>query len=130
MARLLRYDPDKHHRRSIRLKNYDYAQPGAYFVTICTHNRECILGEVSYAGVRLNAFGEIVQACWRDLPAHYPHVILDIFVVMPNHVHSILVLSDVGGGSPPRSTTPGRGDRAPTGDDAGPDSCLLQIPVH
>ena len=88
------YDPRKHHRRSIRLPGYDYAQPGAYFVTICTHGRACLFGRVVDGEMRLNDAGRIVQASWDDLPNHYPHVQLDAFVTMPNHVHGIIILMD------------------------------------
>ena len=87
------YDgPDMHRRRSIRLPGYDYAQPGAYFVTICTHNRECVLGEVVDGRVVLSPFGETADECWRDLPSHFPGLLLGPFVAMPNHVHGVLVL--------------------------------------
>lgn len=89
------YDPTRHHRRSVRLRHYDYAQPGAYFVTICTHHRACLLGAVAAEAVRLSAAGRIVQAAWNDLPRHYPHVALDAFVVMPNHLHGIIQIIDL-----------------------------------
>ncbi len=88
-----------YHRRSIRLQGYDYAQVGAYFVTICTYNRECLLGQVVDGHTVLNQYGEIVVACWNDLPNHYLSVELDAFVVMPNHVHGTILLADpVGAG--------------------------------
>jgi REP element-mobilizing transposase RayT len=94
------------HRRSIRLKGYDYAYPGAYFVTICTHNREHLFGEIVDSQMQWNEHNCIVQACWDDLPYHYPHVELDAFVVMPNHIHGIIVLVDVvGAGLRPAPTT-------------------------
>ena len=83
----MRYDPNKHHRRSIRLEGYDYSQPGAYFATICTHQRESMLGEIINGVMILNACGRIVQHAWDDLPNHYAHVLLDEFCVMPNHFH-------------------------------------------
>ena len=89
-----KYDAEKYHRRSIRLKGYDYSQEGAYFVTVCTHNRECIFGEVL-----LNEFGKIVESVWFDLPKHYPNVELDAFVIMPNHVHGIMIVGDVAVGA-------------------------------
>ncbi len=89
-----RYDPDRHHRRSIRLKGYDYAQAGAYFVTLCTQGRACLFGEAVDGEMRLNARGEIVRQCWADMPIHFPRVALDAFVIMPNHVHGIIVLAD------------------------------------
>lgn len=90
--------PQHSERKSPRLKDYDYAQAGAYFVTICTYGREYVFGEVVDGVMQLNAFGDIAQNCWDDLPQHYPHIELDLFVVMPNHVHGIVVLhSDVVG---------------------------------
>jgi REP element-mobilizing transposase RayT len=109
MLTVPRYDPDRHHRRSIRLKGYDYAQAGAYFVTVCAWNRECVFGEIVDTAARLNSLGEIVQGCWDDLPHHYPRVRLDAVVVMPNHVHGIVVLTDspdVGAGVKPAPTNP------------------------
>jgi len=87
------YDPNKHHRRSIRLRGYDYTRRGAYFVTICTHGRECLFGEVAGAEMRLNAYGRIVAECWEAIPAHFDRVELDAFVAMPNHVHAIVVFT-------------------------------------
>jgi putative transposase len=82
----------KNHRRSIRLKGYDYTQAGAYFVTICTKDRACLFGDVADGVMRLNQMGHIVRQCWLAIPNHVPHVLLDEFVVMPNHVHGILVI--------------------------------------
>src|SRR3954470_7404687 len=81
-------------RRSMRLPGYDYSQAGAYFVTICTHRRIPLFGEVVDDTVRLNANGLLVTATCNDLPVHYPNVDLDAFIVMPNHVHGILILTD------------------------------------
>ena len=88
----MRYDPEKHHRRSIRLKGYDYTRAGAYFVTICTKDGACLFGDVADGVMRLNQMGHIVRQCWLAIPDHFPHVLLDEFVVMPNHVHGILVI--------------------------------------
>jgi putative transposase len=90
----VKYNPDKHHRRSIRLKGYDYSSPGAYFITICTYQRECWFGEIVDCEMRLNEFGKMVNAFWQRLPFHFLNLQLDAFVVMPNHVHGILVLTD------------------------------------
>ena len=90
------FDPSVHHRRSIRLKDYDYSQAGAYFVTINTYELQHIFGEVGPDGVTLNELGMIVAECWEEIPAHYSAVELDAFVVMPNHVHGIIVINDVG----------------------------------
>ncbi len=102
------YDPRRHRRRSIRLKGYDYTQPGAYFVTMVTHHRRPLFGEVVDGEMRLNMFGEIVEWTWRDLPNHVANIVLDAFVVMPNHVHGIVIIVDdkhiVGAGSEPAPT--------------------------
>jgi REP element-mobilizing transposase RayT len=90
------FNSDLHHRRSIRLHNYDYSQAGAYFFTLCTQNRECLFGTVVEDTVRLNDVGRMVQEIWRALPDYYPGVELDNFVVMPNHIHGIVLLNDVG----------------------------------
>ncbi len=82
----MRYNPEKHHRHSIRLKGYDYTQAGAYFITICTHGRECLFGEVVDGEMRLNEHGRIVQDVWYDLPNHVSNVVLNGFVIMPNRL--------------------------------------------
>mgnify|MGYP000913469741 FL=1 len=92
----MKYDPKKHHRRSIRLKGYDYSQSGACFVTICTQNRVCLFGDIVDGEMRLNDAGKIVHGVWNDLPNHYPGMELDAFVVMPNHVHGIIVIVGAG----------------------------------
>ena len=88
------YDPNRHHRRSIRLKGYDYSQAGAYFITLCTQDRACLFGRVVNGEMRLNDAGRMVLAEWNRLPERFPQVVLDAFVVMPNHVHGILVITD------------------------------------
>ncbi len=93
---MMKYDPNKHHRRSIRLKGYEYTQAGGYFVTICTSQRECLFGEVINGEMRLSRYGETVQFNWNILPKRYPNVELDAFIVMPNHVHGIIVLKGNG----------------------------------
>lgn len=84
--------PANHHRRSIRLRGYDYAQAGAYFITICTHNRECLFGEIADGEMRLRPFGQIVTEQWNDIPSRFPVVEPDAFTVMPNHIHGIIVI--------------------------------------
>ena len=82
----------RYHRRSIRLKGYDYTQPGAYFVTICTHGRKMLFGRVVDGEMALNEFGEIVREEWFKTAQVRPYVRLyeDEFVVMPNHIHGII----------------------------------------
>ena len=84
----MKYDPTKHHRRSIRLKGYDYHNAGAYFVTICTQNRECVLEDPI-----VNA---IIKDVWQALPSWFPTIELDEFVIMPNHTHFVVWITDVG----------------------------------
>jgi putative transposase len=90
----LTHDLDRHHRRSVRLKGHDYAQPGAYFVTVCTRERESVLGRIVDSELRLSPIGEIVERNWHDIPARFPGIALDAFVVMPNHIHGIITVTD------------------------------------
>lgn len=85
------YNPDIHHRRSIRLKGYDYSSGGAYFVTICTHGRECLFGRIVDDKMQLNDAGEMIEEWWAKLPGKFPDVVLDSAIVMPNHFHGIIV---------------------------------------
>ena len=85
-----------HNRKTIRLKEYDYAQPGEYFITICTYEKEDTFGEIVADEMRLSQEGRIAQQCWRQIPSHFEDVELDEFVVMPNHIHGIIILNDHG----------------------------------
>ena len=87
------YDPQKHHRRSIRLRGYDYRDPGAYFVTICTDDRRCLFGEIIDNEMHLSDTGQAVQWIWNAIPERYSNVELDQYVIMPNHIYSIVVLN-------------------------------------
>ena len=88
----MKFNPKIHNRRSIRLQGYDYSQAGAYFVTICTHNRKCLFGDIADGEMWLNDAGRMVQAVWDEIPAHYPGIDIDAFVIMPNHIHGIIVI--------------------------------------
>ena len=85
-------------RRTIRLQEYDYSQSGYYFVTICAKNRRCLFGEIvanaetPHFTPTLSNIGEIVKECWLNIPIHYPNVLLDQYVIMPNHVHGIIII--------------------------------------
>jgi REP element-mobilizing transposase RayT len=88
------YNPEIHHRNSIRLRGYDYSSSGAYFVTVCIKNKECLFGEIVDGMMRLNHAGELIHEIWDALPKRYDDIDLDAFVVMPNHVHGIIILTD------------------------------------
>ena len=88
-------------RRSLRLQGYDYAQAGAYFVTLCTQGRECLFGEIMDGKMLLNDAGRMVNEEWHALPQRFPTVELDAFVVMPNHVHGIIVIASSGNNPAP-----------------------------
>ncbi len=95
------FNPNLHHRRSIRLAGYDYSQSGAYFVTICTVHRACLLGEVLDGEMTLSTLGCVVDECWLWLQNQYEFVELDTYVIMPNHLHGVIFIldSDYTGGS-------------------------------
>ena len=110
-------DHNKNRRRSIRLKGYDYSQAGAYFVTIVAWQRECLFGDVVDGVMNLNRHGHIVRDAWFDLKNHYRHVELGEFVIMPNHVHGIIVLIDDGRGGSFASGRTNSPDISPAGAD-------------
>jgi len=87
---------EKHQRRSIRLKEYDYSNEGAYFVTIVSHNRMNIFGSIHHGRMNLNQTGKIVENTWLEIPSHYPYVQTDAYVIVPNHIHGILIFESVG----------------------------------
>ena len=86
------YDPLRHHRQSIRLRGHDYTQAGEYYVTLCVKDRECALGEIKDGLMLLSGIGEIAATCWLEIPRHFPNALLDEFVIMPDHMHGILIL--------------------------------------
>lgn len=98
----MKYNHDLHHRRSIRLGEYDYSQAGAYFITICTHNRSSIFGEIINGEMINNELGAIVRSRWDRLSKHHQNVELDESIIMPNHIHGIIVLHVAS----PESSTP------------------------
>ncbi len=90
----MKYDRNKHDRHSIRVPGYDYRTPGAYFITICSWQRECLFGEVIDGTMQLSTYGQTVLFNWSILPKRYKNVALDNFIVMQNHVHGIIILKD------------------------------------
>jgi putative transposase len=98
----MEYNFQQHHRHSIRLQGYDYSEPGAYFVTICTEGHKCLFGDIVEQEMRLNRYGQTMGGCWAWLGQQYPYIELDKSVIMPNHMHGIIIVlddSDCRGGS-------------------------------
>ena len=86
------YNPNIHHRRSVRLQGYDYSQAGLYFITICCDRRLCRFGNIENGEMKLNEFGKIAFDAWTKTPQLRPNVALGEFVIMPNHIHGIIYL--------------------------------------
>lgn len=83
------YDPDKHHRRSIRLLAYDYSRPGSYYVTLCTHEKEHLFGQIVEGEMVLNETGRRVRHAWSEL-FRFPGIVVEEFIAMPNHLHGAI----------------------------------------
>ncbi|MCY3720994.1 MAG: transposase [Candidatus Poribacteria bacterium] len=92
--------PNLPRRKPTRLRDYDYSQPGAYFVTVCAQHRKCLFGAIVDEQMQLNAISKIVVECWNRIPQHFPSVGLGESVIMPNHIHGIITCNPVGAGSP------------------------------
>ena len=90
-----KYNPNIHHRRSIRLKGYDYSMAGLYFITICCQNRAYFFGEIRDGQMALNDYGKIAFEEWLKLPRRFKNFELDVFQIMPNHMHGIIILKDI-----------------------------------
>ena len=101
------YDPEIHHRRSVRLKEFNYSRHGAYFITICTQNKDCLFGKIVEGKMVLNEYGSIVETEWTNTSKIRNNVKLDEFIVMPSHVHGIIIIMD--------DCCEGTRQRAPTG---------------
>jgi len=86
-----------HNRKSTRLKEYDYSQPGEYFITICMYDKKYVFGEVIEERTTLSPAGEIAKKCWEEIPRHFHNVELDECVIMPNHIHGIIILNETVG---------------------------------
>ena len=90
------YNPNIHHRRSVRLQGYDYSQAGLYFITICTHEREYRFGNIKNDEMVLSEIGMVAYNEWAKLPTRFPNFELDVFQIMPNHMHGIIALVGAG----------------------------------
>ena len=84
------FDPYIHHRRTIRLGEYDYNLEGLYFITICIHNYHCLLGEIPEESIILNDAGKMIETEWLSLPNRFPTIQLHEYIIMPNHFHAII----------------------------------------
>ncbi len=89
----MRFNPDLHQRQSIRLPNYDYCQNASYFITICTHGRSPLFGNINNGVMQPNKGGLIAKACWDSIPKHFPWACLGEFVVMPDHIHGVIIIN-------------------------------------
>lgn len=96
----------KYNRRSIRLKGYDYASPGEYFVTVCAHSHQCLFGEVVDGRMRLNAAGRMVDKWWHKIPEKFPNALLDVYQIMPNHFHAIVGITGPNAETDPANHSP------------------------
>ncbi|PCH76577.1 MAG: hypothetical protein COB98_05855 [Flavobacteriaceae bacterium] len=90
----MKYNPEKHHRRSIRLKGYDYASAGLYFITICTQNYAHLFGEIKNGAMIQNRLAAIITESWDAIPHHFPNTKNHEFIMMPNHIHGIIEILD------------------------------------
>lgn len=85
------YNPAKHHRRSIRLPDYDYSKSGNYFITICVKDKQALFGEIDEGAVRLNDAGKMIDEWFHNIPVRYPDMVCDKYIIMPDHIHFILI---------------------------------------
>lgn len=83
------------HRKLNRFKGYDYSEDGYYFFTICVKDRLKWFGTIENGAITLNKNGNIVLQCWNELPSHYNNIKLDAFIIMPNHVHGIIIIEKI-----------------------------------
>jgi putative transposase len=88
------YNPEKHHRRSMRLKGYDYSAAGAYFITLCTYRRQCLFGEIMDGAMHLNLYGKIAKEEWIQSSIIRQEIELDEWIIMPDHMHGIVMITD------------------------------------
>jgi REP element-mobilizing transposase RayT len=94
------FNPDFHRRKSIRLPNYNYSRHGAYFITVCTQNREQMFGHIMGEEMHLNNTGQIIQQVWDELQVFYPNIGTDEFIIMPDHIHGIIMVGAAPCGRP------------------------------
>jgi len=100
------FDREAHQRHSIRLVGYDYSGPGGYFVTVVTQGRRCLFGEVAGGEMKINALGRIVKECWEEIPDQFSNVECETYVIMPNHIHGIILINGTSVGATQASPLP------------------------
>ena len=129
----MKFDPRIHRRRSIRLQGYDYSQPGAYFVTICTQTQHCLFGEIANGEMLLNDSGRMISRWWAVLASKFPRVQPDLHVVMPNHFHGIVIIEGdpipVGAALRGRPLTPRYSETHATHDEEAPGGAHAGAPL-
>jgi len=89
-------NPTKHIRKNIRLKDFDYSSAGDYFLTLISHQRKNIFGEIDDGKITLNRIGKIIEETWEAIPLHFPYIIIDTYIIMPNHIHGVITMNMVG----------------------------------
>ena len=94
---IIKIDPDMHNRHSIRLKGFDYSYPGVYFLTLVAHKRECLFGEIEDSQMKLSGTGKLLDECWNRIPIFFPNTNLDEYIIMPNHLHGIIIIEEAHG---------------------------------
>ncbi len=88
----MKYNPEKNHRQSIRLRDYDYSHSGAYFITICINQKECVFGKIDSGKMQINEYSIVVNREWEKTAEIRGNVVLDKYIIMPNHFHGVLIL--------------------------------------
>ena len=118
------YNSEIHHRHSIRLPKYDYSNSGAYFITICAQNRECLFGKIVAGNMILNEAGKMIQSVWNEMPQFYYGIEIDAFQIMPNHIHGIIIIKNK------FKLFVGAGPRACPNINSGPRACPIGQPQN
>lgn len=88
------YNPSIHKRKTTRIPRHDYSSKGYYFVTLLCKDRKPLFGAIEGTEVRLNEAGEIAYKCWTEIPEHFPHIRLEDFIIMPDHIHGVLYITE------------------------------------
>lgn len=98
--KIMKYNPDKYHRKYIRLKEYDYSSKGFYYVTLCVNEQLCLFGDIEDGKIKLNDAGKMVGKIWQEIPKYYASAKIDEYIVILNHFHGIIILNNDDVGAP------------------------------